>query len=70
MGVPARKNGPTHQSPKNSSNGEGQIAGSVSDFDDYNGMPLSEWKSALHKDVEERFGPAPDDLRPVGDAGW
>jgi hypothetical protein len=37
---------------------------------DYNGMPLDEWKIALTKDVEERFGPAPEKLAPKDKAGW
>lgn len=37
---------------------------------DYNGMPLDEWKTALKKDVDERFGPVPDNLIPTGEAGW
>lgn len=45
-------------------------AGPVGDTDDYNGMPLDAWKKALAKDVEERFGPTPDDLVPAGEAGW
>ena len=38
--------------------------------EDYNGMPLEKWKVALIKDVEERFGPTPDDLVSAGEAGW
>lgn len=37
---------------------------------DYNGMPQDEWKEALKKDVEARFGPTPDDLVPIGESGW
>src|SRR5690606_24908283 len=37
---------------------------------DYNGMPLDQWKAALKKDVEARFGPTPDDLVPAGESGW
>ena len=37
---------------------------------DYNGLSSSEWKAALLKDVEDRFGPLPSDLVPVGSAGW
>lgn len=70
MGFPARKNGPTRQSQQNLGNGNGKIAGPASGIDDYNGMSLAEWKSALGKDVEERFGAAPNDLKPAGEAGW
>lgn len=43
---------------------------SIADVDDYNGMSLEEWKVALMKDVEERFGPTPDNLVSAGDACW
>jgi hypothetical protein len=46
------------------------IAQSAADRDDYGGMPLDEWKAALKKDVEDRFGPIPKDLKPAGEAGW
>ena len=42
----------------------------IADGDDYNGMSLEEWKAALVKDVEERFGPTPDNLVSAGKAGW
>jgi hypothetical protein len=28
------------------------------------------WKKAIRKDVEERFGPIPENLVPAGEAGW
>ncbi|MCS4089641.1 hypothetical protein [Rhizobium sp. BK176] len=31
---------------------------------------LDAWKQAIRKDVEERFGPIPDDLVPAGEAAW
>lgn len=37
---------------------------------DYNAMALDEWRAALSADLEDRFGPAPSDLSPVGEAGW
>lgn len=37
---------------------------------DYNGMPAGEWKASILKDVEERFGPLPDDLVDFTDAAW
>lgn len=37
---------------------------------DYNGMPLSEWKDALRQDVESRFGQPPEGLVDVGEPGW
>lgn len=37
---------------------------------DYNGMPASEWKAAVMKDVAERFGPIPSDLVDVTEAAW
>jgi len=30
----------------------------------------ADWKAAVRKDVEDRFGPTPDDLVPVGEVGW
>jgi hypothetical protein len=38
--------------------------------DDYGSIPFDEWKGMIRKDVEERFGPIPSDLVPVGEAGW
>jgi hypothetical protein len=38
--------------------------------EDYCGVPLDDWKKALRKDVSERFGPIPDDLKPTGEPGW
>lgn len=37
---------------------------------DYNNMALDEWRAALSADLEDRFGPVPRDLVPVGKAGW
>lgn len=37
---------------------------------DYNNMTLDEWRAALGADLEDRFGPVPRDLVPVGKAGW
>jgi hypothetical protein len=34
------------------------------------GRPFDEWIEMIQKDVEERFGPIPKDLAPVGEAGW
>lgn len=42
----------------------------VADKDDYNGMPLEQWKAELKKDVEERIGPTPTNLTATGEAGW
>lgn len=38
--------------------------------DDYNGMGIEEWKAALMQDVQDRFGPTPDDLMAASEAGW
>lgn len=43
---------------------------SLGSEDDYNGMDLEEWKAAIRRDVEQRFGPMPDDLRPACEPGW
>jgi hypothetical protein len=40
------------------------------DQDDYNGMPLEEWKVALREDVCNRFGSMPMDLVSAGKSGW
>lgn len=37
---------------------------------DYNGIEIDEWKAAIRKDVEDRFGPEPNNLIPVGKPGW
>ncbi len=37
---------------------------------DYSGIEIDEWKAAIRKDVEDRFGPEPDNLNPVGKPGW
>lgn len=45
-------------------------ARAAAEEDEYNGMPLDEWKEALKKDVEERFGSIPNDLVATSEAGW
>lgn len=37
---------------------------------DYNGIEIDEWKAAIRKDVEDCFGPEPDNLISVGKPGW
>lgn len=40
--------------------------------DDYNGMPLEEWKEEIAKDVQDRFGDVIQNAtwEPMGEAGW
>lgn len=42
----------------------------ASERTDYGGIALEDWKQALRKDVEGRFGPTPEHLNPAGEAGW
>lgn len=30
----------------------------------------AEWRERVRRDVEDKFGPVPDDLHPVGTPGW
>lgn len=46
------------------------IAGSPSVDAAQEADDLDGWKLAIEKDVEERFGPIPDDLVPAGEPGW
>jgi len=50
--------------------GGGKKSSVITATKDYNGMPASKWKAAILKDVEERFGPLPDDLVDVTEAAW
>jgi hypothetical protein len=43
---------------------------SSDEIEDYCGMPLDEWVAALREDMKKRFGDLPENLTPVGEAGW
>lgn len=47
-----------------------QVRSTAPEHAEYCGIPIEDWKLGLRKDLEERFGPTPDDLKPTGEPGW
>ncbi|SIP91847.1 hypothetical protein SAMN05880582_10115 [Rhizobium sp. RU20A] len=67
----ARETRPSSGDSKLQASAKSSVASAgCADDDDYTDMSLATWKASLDKDVEERFGPTPDELVPTGKAGW
>ena len=50
---------------------QSSLVGSIApELEDYCGIALEDWKQALGKDVQQRFGPTPNDLKSTGEPGW